>query len=124
MFARVWPLFHAEYPGINIQCYQLLVPELLAMVSSGEIDIAFLLGGKPEAWKGIEYLPLSSENLLLGLPNNHPYLAGKERSTFPLPAPDLREFEGDSFALCLKRSTMRTDLIDPLFQAAGFSPNV
>ena len=121
VFARVWPAFHAEYPGINIQCYQLLVPELLAMVSSGEIDIAFLLGGKPEAWRSIEYLPFSSENLLLGLPKNHPYL---KEHTGPLPVPDLREFAGDSFALSLKRSTMRTELIDPMFQSAGFTPNV
>ena len=124
VFARVWPSFHAEYPGIKIQCYQLLVPELLEMVRAGEIDIAFLLGGKPEAWNSIDYLPMSSENLLLGLPNSHPYLSGNERSITPLPAPDLREFAGDSFALALKRSTMRTDLVDPLFQAAGFSPNV
>ena len=124
VFARVWPTFHEKYPGINVQCYQLLVPELLDMVRNSEIDAAFLLGGKPEAWKGIEYLPLSSENLLLGLPNNHPYLAGKEKSTTPLPAPDLKNFAGDNFALSLKQSTMRTQLIDPLFQAAGFRPNV
>ncbi len=124
VFARVWPLFHKEYSGVRIQCYQMLVPELLAMVRSAEIDAAFLLGGKPEEWTGIEYLPLSSENLLLGLPNGHPYLSDKEKSTAPLPAPDLAKFKDDSFALCLKRSTMRTQLIDPLFQSAGFSPNV
>ena len=124
VFARIWPEFHKEYPGINVQCYQLLVPELLGMVRSGEIDAAFLLGGKPEAWTGIEYLPLSSENLLLGLPKGHPYLAGKEKSPAPLPAPDLAKFKDDSFALCLKRSTMRTELLDPIFQAAGFKPNV
>ena len=124
VFARIWPEFHKEYPGINVQCYQLLVPELLGMVRSGEIDAAFLLGGKPEAWTGIEYLPLSSENLLLGLPKGHPYLAGKEKSPAPLPAPDLAKFKDESFALCLKRSTMRTELLDPIFQAAGFKPNV
>ena len=124
VFARVWPLFHEKYPGINIQCYQMLVPELLGLLRGGDIDAAFLLGGKPEAWTGIEYLPLSAENLLLGLPNGHPYLDGKEKSTAPLPAPDLAKFAGDSFALCLKRSTMRTQLIDPIFQAAGFRPNV
>mgnify|MGYP002625502342 CR=1 FL=1 len=124
VFARIWPEFHAKYPGINIQCCQLLVPELLAMIRSSEIDAAFLLGGDPAGWKGITYIPLSSENLLLGLPKNHPYLAGKDTSHPPLPAPDLKNFAGDSFALSPKRATMRTELIDPLFQSAGFSPNV
>ena len=125
VFARVWPEFHAKYPGINIQCYQLLVPELLGMVRGGEIDAAFLLGGRPDTWKGIKYIPLSAENLLLGLPKTHPYLAGKATSrALPLPAPDLRSFAGDTFALALKRSTMRTELVDPLFQSAGYKPNV
>lgn len=64
VFARVWPEFHMKYPGIKIQCYQLLVPELLGMIRSGEIDAAFLLGGRPENWNSIQYIPLSSENLL------------------------------------------------------------
>ena len=94
------------------------------MVSAGEIDAAFLLGGNPGAWKSIEYVELSSENLLLGLPKNHAYLQGMDMKTFPLPAPDLKNFADDNFALSLKRSTMRTELLDPIFQASGFRPNV
>ncbi|MBQ6971137.1 MAG: LysR family transcriptional regulator [Synergistaceae bacterium] len=124
VFARVWPEFHKEYPGINIQCYQLLVPELIDMAGAGEIDAALLLGGHPENWKGINYIPLSSENLLLGIPANHPYLAGKGATKIPRPAPDMRKFAGDNFALALKKSTMRTELVDPIFQAAGFTPNI
>ncbi len=129
VFARVWPEFHGKYPGIKIQCYQLLVPELLGLIRSGEIDAAFLLGGSPENWNNIQYIPLSSENLLLGLPREHRYLAGKDlpeivKGHVILPAPDLKEFAGDSFALCLKRSTMRTELIDPIFEEAGYSPNI
>lgn len=124
VFARIWPEFHRRYPGINIQCYQLLVPELLEMVRGGEIDAAFLLGGNPAAWKSIKYVALSSENLLLGLPKDHQYLVGVKRSRIPLSPPDLRNFANDSFALSLKRSTMRTELLDPIFQASGFRPNV
>mgnify|MGYP002853076792 CR=1 FL=1 len=124
VFARIWPEFHRKFPGINIQCYQLLVPELLEMTRAGEIDAAFLLGGNPSSWKGIHYIPLSSENLLLGIPAEHPYLEGRKISPVPLPAPDLKRFSGDNFALALKKSTMRTELIDSIFQAAGFTPNV
>lgn len=124
VFARVWPEFHKKYPGINIQCYQLLVPELLEMLRAGEIDAAFLLGGNPSAWKGIQYIPLSSENLLLGLPSGHPYLKDKPKRITPYPAPELPVFSQDKFALSLKHSTMRTEILDPLFQLAGFTPNV
>ena len=124
VFSRIWPEFHKNFPGINIQCYQLLVPELLGMIRSGEIDAAFLLGGNSKGWKGIEYLPLSSENLLLGIPVNHSCLEGRERYDVPVIAPDMKNFAGDNFALSLKSSTMRTEILDPLFQSEGFSPNV
>lgn len=126
VFSRIWPEFHRKFPGINIQCHQLLVPELLEMVRAGEIDATFLLGGNPEGWNGISYIPLSSENLLLGIPSSHSYLQEieHEKNSEPLPVPDLKNFAHDNFALSLKKSTMRTEIIDPIFQEAGFSPNV
>ena len=124
VFAQIWPEYHEKFPGINIHCYQLLVPELLEMVRAGEINATFLLGGNPEGWKGITYIPLSAENLLLGIPSNHPYLNGREKSREVFPAPELKNFADDSFALNLKSSTMRTEIIDPIFQAESFSPKI
>ena len=124
VFARIYPVFHRQYPGIQIRCFQLLVPEMLEMLENNSLDMAFLLGGNEDDWHGVEVLPLSEENLLLGLPRPHPLLQGRPFTREPQPAFDLRLLEGDSFALALKKSTMRSQLIDPIFERAGYHPNI
>ncbi|MCR4817862.1 MAG: LysR family transcriptional regulator [Fretibacterium sp.] len=124
IFARIYPDFHREYPQITMRCYQLLSAELMKMLVDGDLDMAFLLCGKPESWQNIEYLPLSSENLLLGLPGNHPLAPTPNRGDIPVFAPDLAQLKDDSFALTLEKSTMRQQLINPIFESAGFTPNI
>lgn len=122
VFARIYPLFHQRYPRVTMRCYQLLSPELLKMLLNGDLDMAFLLSGTA-SWNDIDYTPLSSENLLLGLPRGHP-LARAAKGDGPGPAPDLTQLADDRFALTLENSTMRVQLINPLFEAAGFAPNI
>ena len=124
VFARIYPVFHRQYPGIQIRCYQLLVPEMLDMLASNDLEMAFLLGGSEEEWHGVEVLHLSEENLLLGLPRTHPLAQELPVIRTPHPALDLRLLEGDSFALALQKSTMRSQLIDPIFMKAGYHPNI
>nr|MCR5346326.1 LysR family transcriptional regulator [Fretibacterium sp.] len=124
VFARIYPAFHRKYPQMTMRCYQMLSPELLKMLMDGDLDMAFLMGGKPDFRNTIEYLPLSSENLLLGLPRNHPLARGACDAGSPSPAPDLALLKHDSFALTLEKSTMRLQLINPIFEAAGFTPNI
>ena len=124
IFARIYPSFHRKYPQITMRCYQLLSPELLKMLVNGDLDMAFLLGGAPESWHNIEYFPLSSENLLLGLPREHPLAHTADNGDIPRFAPDLAQLVNDSFALTLEKSTMRLQLINPLFDKAGFTPNI
>ena len=96
------------------------------MLASGDLDMAFLLSGWPEVWSDVDYLPISSENLLLGLPRGHPLAQAADDAPKEGPRPplDLARLADDSFALTLKKSTMRTELIDPLFETAGFTPNI
>ena len=124
VFARIYPVFHRQFPGIQIRCFQLLVPEMLDMLASNDLDIAFLLGGREEDWHGVEVLHLSEENLLLGLPRSHPLARDLPLSAAPAPAPDLRWLEDDRFALALQKSTMRSQLVDPMFERCGLHPNI
>ena len=123
VFTHVYPTFYKRYPKIQMQCYQMLVPELMKMLFNGDLDIMFTLVGKIEEWHGIEYIPLSCENLLLGIPNNHPIAKNKSKKNIN-PAPDFDFFKKDKFALCLKNSTMRTELIGPIFEHLNFTPDI
>ena len=124
VFARIYPVFHRKYPGIQIRCFQSLVPEMLEMLVTNDLDMAFLLGGETEKWNGIEVIPLSEENLVLGLPKTHPLVQGTPITREPKPAFDLHLLQQDSFSLALQKSTMRSQLIDPIFEKAGFHPNI
>lgn len=123
-FARIYPPFHEKYPGISIQCHQLLVPEMVEMLMTGQLDIAFLLTGTPENYE-VEYHQFSAENLLLGLHRSHPaaHLAGPP-GTPPSRVIDLSLLKGDAFATALSNSTMRTELIDPIFEREDFHPRI
>ncbi len=123
LFARIYPQFHKKYPGISIQCHQMLVPEMLDMLVSGQLDLAFILSGKPEIYN-VEYIPLSEENLLLGIPRSHPLACKAQHPKDPCVTLDLSLLKEDSFATALKNSTMRTELIDPIFEQAGFHPRI
>lgn len=124
VFARIYPVFHQRYPGVQMRCYQSLVPEMLEMLSRNDLDLVFLLGSKDEQWNGLEIMPLSEENLVLGVPRSHPMAKDAPFSNEPLPAFDIRKLRDEPFALALKVSTMRSQLIDPIFHEAGFEPNI
>ena len=124
VFARTYPQFHKRYPGIQIKCYQFIVPELLEMLADNRLDLAFILTGTPEKYDRIEYRQFSGENLLLGLPKTHRLVKNLETKSHPHGLFDLKKLKGDQFALALGNSTMRTELIDPVFVKAGFKPNI
>ncbi|MBQ9197086.1 MAG: LysR family transcriptional regulator [Clostridia bacterium] len=124
VFARVYPVFHQRYPGIQMRCYQSLVPEMLDLLARNDLDLVFLLGSRDSEWNGLEIMPLSEENLVLGVPRSHPLARNAPFTDEPLPAFDIRKLRDDPFALALKQSTMRSQLIDPIFEEAGFEPNI
>ncbi|MBR0151353.1 MAG: LysR family transcriptional regulator [Synergistaceae bacterium] len=123
VFTHVYPAFYERYPEIQVQCWQMLVPELMRLLLHGDIDMMFTLGVENRIPDSLEYLLLSCENLLLGLHRTHPISQNATYSAIN-PAPDFRMLKDDKFALCLKNSTMRTELIDPMFKHLGFTPNI
>ena len=124
VFARIYPRFHARYPNVQIVCQQLLVPELLDMLVSNELDLTFVLGVNLSKYDDMSYIPISSENLLLGVPRCHPMAREVPLERCPCAVADLKSFERDSFAMALSRSTMRSELIDPIFKETGYSPSI
>ena len=128
IFARIYPQFHQNYSGIQMRCYQMLVPEMLEALANNQLDLAFILGGSPEAYpesyRNVEYISLSAENLLLGLHVTHPLARNCKPSDYPIDTIDLDLVKNDSFAIALKKSTMRSELIDPMFEKAGYMPNI
>ena len=124
MFSQVYPRFHKEYPGISLRCKQLMVMDMLDMLQNGQLDIASVLSGYPQLLPDVNYIEFSQENLLLGLPTHHPLVNSDKPNYPPYKAIDLSELADEDFSMALDNSTMRTELIDPMFQRSGIRPRV
>lgn len=116
VFGRIYAPFRKQYPGIQFLSYQMLVPEMIHMIEVGELDLAFVLGKNMKSTKDYTYFPLSAENLVVGLNLSHPAVQHIDPSSTPCSIINLNIIKNDYFAVALKKSTMRSQVIDPLFK--------
>jgi len=119
VFGRIYEPFRNKYPGIQLLSYQMLVPEMIHMIEAGELELAFVLGNDLRSTKDYTYIPLSSENLVVGLNASHPAIQNIDFSSTPSSIINLDLIKNDYFAVALKKSTMRSQVIDPLFEKKG-----
>jgi len=124
MFSNVYPIFHAAYPEITFRIAEARVKKMEQLLLQKEVTLACLAYFGNHKNPAIEYNEMEEEFIVLGLPISHPLasLSG-ERSYDTLPSIDLTLLEEDSFALIARDSRMR-DLVDELFERAGFIPNI
>lgn len=123
MFVSISTEFVKQYPGVTFQLYERTISQQQSMLSSGHLDLAFLMLTDRDKID-LEYIHLCYEDFLLGVPRTHP-LAVKYASPpgKPLNTIDLKEFRNEKFSLMFPSSTQRS-VIDPLFEKAGFQPNI
>ncbi len=124
MFSAIYPHFYRSFPSVTITPREIGVYKQLEMIRDGSLDFGFVtVSERNMPLVGMDYLPILQEEFLLAVPLSHP-LAAKAQSDAGRPSLiDLRLFQNDPFTLMFKESTQRT-LIDPLFEQAGFHPNI
>lgn len=122
MFSAVYPIFHARYPDVTFHIHEARVKKMEQLLLSREVDIACISYYESCRHPDLEYIDISSEHMVLGLPMSHPmaYLAGKD-SYKTLPLLDLSLLRRESFVMLSKETRMR-DMIDSAFKYAGFQP--
>lgn len=124
MFTAVYPKFHMEFPDIVVTPNELSVKKQQQLIASGDLDIGFLTLCGNQRNSDI-YIPLSTEEIFLAIPEKHP-LSGRSTETSsdcPYPILDIETVKYEPFVLMYKESTIR-QLVDGIFQEAGFEPNV
>lgn len=92
------------------------------LLLSGQLDLGVVMLRESERIN-LEYITLFSEELILGVPKNHPEAARANAFGTPLATTELTRFWNSKFSLIFSASTMR-QLIDPLFQEAGYKPTI
>ncbi|MBQ6541026.1 MAG: LysR family transcriptional regulator [Lachnospiraceae bacterium] len=122
MFASVFKQFQSQYPGTQIRLCEESTDLVLEHVADGDVDIAFLTGGRHTPKVRDRFI--AREDLVLVLPKSHPLAArAQDVPEGELACVDLREFKNDAFLLAWPRTMIRK-LEDQLFEKAGFEPKV
>lgn len=105
--------FRLRYPRINFQLHQDVANPILDMLEAGEID--FCLSSPVVTRKGIQWMPLLTEELFIVVPKTH-RLANRTGIK-------LNELAEDQFVFLKKGYTVRT-LTEQYCQEAGFAPKI
>ncbi|MDO4266828.1 MAG: LysR family transcriptional regulator [Eubacteriales bacterium] len=124
MFSHIYPPFHALYPNITFKIFEARVKKMEDLILQREAHFAFIAYYEPSKRPELDYLDMSAEKMILGLPATHPlaHLAG-DKSWETFPPIDLTLLKDDAFIL-LSRETRMRDMIDLSFAHAGFHPKV
>ena len=134
MFSNIYPEFHQLYPQVHIDPIELSVHDQNPLLLSGQLDIGFMTLFESQEKKGLEYLRIAKESLVLAVPSafaKQMSLHGSfSASDSPsdndkglFPECNLTSFKDYPFVLTHKNSTIR-ELVDHIFTHDGFKPDV
>jgi DNA-binding transcriptional LysR family regulator len=123
MFASVYPEFHKLHPNVTVEPVELSVKQQEVMINRRELDIGFLTLPDDRQKKDTMLIPILKEDIILAVPSSHPLAKNANSQDGPLKDIDLKLLRDDDFILISKDSTIR-EIINPLFQGAGFSPKL
>lgn len=99
------------------------VKEMQSMIAGDQLDVAFMTLNEYDRTKD-NYISLSNEEILLGVPDGHPICQSATPSPgHPWPILDLNLLKYEPFVLMDKKSTM-CSLVERIFQESGFEPNI
>lgn len=122
LFTSVFTAFNQRYPHITFALTEAIVAQQNELLLSGRLDLGFVMLRESERIN-LEYIKLFDEELILGIPRNHPEAIRANAFGAPLATTDLKRFYDNKFSLIFGASTMR-QLVDPLFQEAGYKPQI
>lgn len=106
-------LFRKDYPTIRFQLYQNITNNILDQLESSKLD--FCICTEPFSHKNVKWIPLSTEELFVIVPKEHP-LAQKSIIK-------LKDLAEESF-ITFKRELTLAEMTDRFFREAGFIPKV
>ena len=106
-------LFRKDYPTIRFQLYQNMTNNILDQLESSKLD--FCICTEPFSHKNVKWIPLSTEELFVIVPKEHP-LAQKS-------IVKLKDLAEESF-ITFKRELTLGEMTDRFFKEAGVIPKV
>ena len=122
MFSEVYPEFHKSHYYVNVIPLERNVKEQQALISSGNMDIGFQTFDS--SFRPMNTCELiNTEEFYLAIPRFHPYAKKAAPEGEPFTVANLYELREEPFVLMYRDSTAYP-LINTIFKAAGFEPQV
>lgn len=119
---KVLPVFHQQYPDVQIEIQEAASSQIDAMLLSGKVDLAFYNLVDPSI--GISYNILKHEEIVLIVSDSYHLLnelSVVDQAASKYPWVDLKQFEGETFLLQSPSHRMGR-LALQLFEQNNFSP--
>lgn len=122
MFTAIYPKIHAMYPETIFQPLEESVEAQIKLLDTNQLDFCFQTIYERK-YKHLIYDTILYEPFYLCVPKSHRLAYHEHLAPEQYPEISLREFKNDLFTLVRKSSTMR-DVLDQLFEDAGFKPKL
>lgn len=123
LLSRIYGAFHERYPNVVLRLMDSTVKEQYDLLLEDKLDIGMVMVSRHEISQ-LEYVHLTYEKFLLGIPVGHPLAANYHMTDDgDYPTIDLSLCKEEKFALMFSGSTFRQTL-QPHFEEAGFEPQI
>lgn len=122
MVAQIFPEFCRRFPDVKIEIRESYMNDLRKFVKSGEISFALGSGYDSEN-PDYDFLMISEEEILLGVPSFHRLAALVSPQAGRFPDADIRDFWDSPFVLMAPGTTVRS-ISDNICSKADFHPTV
>ncbi len=122
MFTAVYPDFHRAFPRIRIEPVECHVRAMQRMITDGQLDLGLATLAEEQQDEN-EYHRMAEEEIVLAVPSGNPLAAGGSRDWHEADETELCRFAEEPFVRIYRRSTLFV-VTEPLFEAAGFEPQV
>ncbi|MCI8949202.1 MAG: LysR family transcriptional regulator [Lachnospiraceae bacterium] len=122
MFTAIYPKIHAMYPETIFQPREESVEAQIKLLDTNQLDFSFQTIYERK-YKHLIYDTILHEPFYLCVPKSHRLAYHEHLEPEQYPEISLLEFKDDLFTLVRRSSTMR-DVLDQLFDHAGFKPKL
>ncbi len=122
LFTHILPSFYEKYPKVEVKLEDHIVKDQYRLLRDRQLDLGMVMV-PVHHYPELEYIHLATEELLLGIPMDHPLAEKYPHQEEDHPYMDLALCKDEQFALMFSGSTLR-ETIDPCFENAGFYPNI
>ena len=122
MFSTIYTEMHQKYPQTVFQPIEATVDQQNRLLERGQLDIGFQTIGKHK-YKSLHYESVITEPFILCVPKNQAEGLPEAEGPGVYPTVRLADFSDRVFTLVKPSSTMR-EMINHLFEQAGFQPKL